>query len=291
MTIISAIIKRDFIIVASDSLIVEDNKRKFPKNPKFVAFPKLRCIVSYWGRVSIKKGGKTNADWEIGKWLHEKLNHQDNFTSIEEFGVLLTKELTCIFQNPQYSWPEYKMLGIHLLGFECFENKWIPELFLIIGDSNGWNFNFSRRTYGDLKNWENMETDIILQRETVYNVLEKGYTVYNNGDNEMFNHFYNSFHEAIKSTANRAMLLDGFSKEFFHDLATFPIKQVAYFQKKYYGKENISVGGKVHSILMNSNGTIEKKNFLKINFFPPLPQGFSLVGNMTGRQRAISNVA
>jgi hypothetical protein len=261
MTIISAVIKKEFIIVASDSLIVrkligKENKSFFPSTPKFVSFPQLRCIVSYWGNISIIPKEKTEPSWEIRKWLIEKLDKQHQFETIEAFGQSLTNELTTVFKI--YNQNEYKMLGIHLIGFERFENKWIPELFLIIGDSNGWNFNFSRRTYGDLKNWENMDDDLTHQRLEYFNVLEKGYSVYNNGDNEMFNHFFNAFHQAIKSTNNRSQLSGGFSKDFFIDLATIPIKQVVYFQNKYYQKNNKSVGGKVHAVLMTFEGVIKE---------------------------------
>jgi hypothetical protein len=266
MTIISAIIKRDFIIVASDSLIVRKSgkitgEKYFPNKPKFVAFPKLRCVVSYWGTISIIQNGKDKTDWDIHDWLMKKLNAQEQFESVEKFGLCLTKELTAIYKK--YIWSEFKMLGIHLVGFESFRGKWIPELFLIIGDSNSWNFNFSRRTYGDLKGWENLDNDLITQREIYYDVLENHYSVYNNGDNEMFNHFFNSFHSAIKSTKNRLHLNNALSKEFFLDLATLPIKQVAHFQNKYYAKSNISVGGKVHALLMNSEGRIEKTKSMK----------------------------
>lgn len=268
MTVISAIIKKDFIIVASDSLIQRSKENNqiekiFSSHPKFAAFPQIRCVVSYWGHVSIIEKGRDTPSWDIKKWLIEKQKNQIHFKSVEEFGALLTKELTAIFQR--YTWDDYKenkkTLGIHLVGFEWFQNKWIPELFLIIGDSNNWNFNFSRRTYGDLKNWENMEDDIIIQRETYYNVLEKGYSVYNNGDNEMFNHFFNSFHGAIKSTSAKKKLKNvstsgELPKEYFLDLATLPIKQIANFQKKYYHKKDISIGGKIHAILMNSEGII-----------------------------------
>jgi hypothetical protein len=200
--------------------------------------------------------GKDQPEWEIHQWLIKKLENQEDFKSLEAFGQCLAIELTNIFG--QYSWPSYKMLGIHLVGFEYFQDKWIPELFLIIGDSKGWNFNFSRRTYDDLKGWVDMDSDLARQREVYYDVLKKGYSIYNNGDNEMFNHFFNSFHGAIKETDKRSQLSGGFSKEFFLDLATLPIKQVAYFQNKYYFKDNISVGGKVHVVLMNSEGKIEK---------------------------------
>jgi len=180
---------------------------------------------------------------------------QSNFSSMEDFGEHLKEDLTRIFG--QYNFKSYRMLGIHLTGFEWFNNKWIPELFLVIGDSNNKNFNCSRRTYFDLDKKEDIQLEIAEQREVYYDRIKDGYSIYNNGDNEMFNHFCNSFHNAIKSTQNKSQLKGGLSKSFFLDLATLPIKQVVYFQNKYYTKDAINVGGKVHTICMNSDGFID----------------------------------
>src|SRR3569833_2840340 len=98
MTIISAVIRQTFINVATDSLLAAKqsagtviNKESVPGKPKFVAFPKIRCIASYWGVASIL-GNSKKETWTTYDWLKSKVQIQSNFSSMEDFGEHLKED-------------------------------------------------------------------------------------------------------------------------------------------------------------------------------------------------------
>lgn len=267
MSVISAILTPDFIVVSSDSIltfevdgvkIIDDDS--FTK-PKFVSFIKLKCIVSYWGLAYIKVGQKKV--WRTFEWLKSKVSVQEQFSNVEDFGNHLKKDLEGIFAKYNLRSPLEYGIGIHLACFETFGDDVIPELYLLsnyhspLYNSVG-NLSLSRRTYIDLTKGKLLHEKLEDQRSFYNDTLRSGaFSFYNNGDPVLFNLFANAFHNSVLTAKQRGKLKGSLDQNFYKRLASEPIVQVSKFQAEFYTKGGVIVGGKTHTILMRKDGGIE----------------------------------
>jgi hypothetical protein len=265
MTVISALLKLDLIVVSSDSIIssMQNGKRIINpdsyRRPKFVSYPQLRCVAAYWGIANIKVDSEIV--WETYDWLYSKGSLQSQFDSLESFGQHLKDDLLSIFNKYNI---KNRGIGIHLSGFEDIDGSWVPEMFLISNYTSTdyqhlGQLEYSRRTYLDSypdRDFDNIPINV--QRIQYLADLRTGsYSLYNNGDPIMFNNYANAYQQAIKNAGHKGILKGGLNRDFYIEQAKNPIKQVALFQRKYYIKESIVVGGKIHAITMDSTGKVE----------------------------------
>lgn len=267
MSVISAILTKDFIIVSSDSILTfeVDGKKLIDDDsytkPKYVSFPKLKCIVSYWGLAYFKVGDQKV--WQTYEWLQSKIDKQDDYQNIEEFGMSLKQDLEKIIGQYHLRNPLEYGIGLHIIGFETYDGVVIPELFLLsnyksIEYNAIGNLDLSRRTIIDLFKGQIPDMTLLEQRKLYLNVLnQQGFGFYNNGDPIMFNLFANTYHNSVLIAKSRGKLKGALDKSFYSKLCSEPINQVSKFQKEFYVEGSIIVGGKTHTISMNSDGTIE----------------------------------
>lgn len=263
MTVISAVLTQKLIVVSTDSLIanISEDGRRIPipgviNKPKYVCYPKLRCIASYWGLATIQPLNTNKVVWKTYDWLKSKINIQDKFDNIKDFGQYLADDLDKILSKHSFEPPKY--LGIHLTGFEKIEDEYVPELFFISKSTSNKKSDYSRRIDLDRYNHELPEKSVLELRKEYSQLLKNGsFSLYNNGDNDLFNNFANSFHSAVLKAQSRGCLKEGLNKSFYINLAKNPIKEVALFQRKYYIKGSISVGGKIHCVTMDIDGNVE----------------------------------
>lgn len=73
----------------------------------------------------------------------------------------------------------------------------------------------------------------------------------------MFNLFANAYHNSVLIAKKRGKLKGSLDKNFFIKLCSYPINQISKFQKAYYIEGSVIVGGKTHTIVMNSDGNID----------------------------------
>jgi hypothetical protein len=267
MSVISAILTKDFIIVSSDSILTfeVDGKKLIDDDsytkPKYVSFPILKCIISYWGLAYIKVG--QDKVWQTYEWLQSMIDKQLDFSSIEDFGKHLKNDLESVFAKYHLRNPLEYGIGLHLIGFETFEDKQIPELYLLSNyKSPEYNaigsLDLSRRTIFDLFKGQVPDMPLIEQRKLYLHVLSQaGFSFYNNGDPIMFNLFANTYHNSVLIAKSRGKLKGALDKIFYIKLCSEPINQVSKFQKEYYLEGSVIVGGKTHTIVMNSDGSID----------------------------------
>jgi hypothetical protein len=272
MTVISALLSPKYIIVSTDSMLSSKdggkwiaNKSSYNKNIKFVPYKDLRCIASYFGMASIEENGE--CVFNTLEWLKSKGSKQHEFETILSFGEHLRDELTNEFIKRKFK--TRRTIGIHLTGFELFDGKWIPEMFYISGDSQAKICQVSRRTYLDWKS-QNTETQVPLstqRREFNDYIMDKPY-IYNNGDNTMFNIFAMAYQTAMSEVNARGILKGGIKNEkHFVNLTRIPIDAIKDFQRKYYVKDSIIVGGKTRTMIMYNDGTIKYVDPAKENLF------------------------
>lgn len=267
MSVISAILTKDFIVVSSDSIlnfevdgikVIDDDSYT---KPKFVSFPKLQCVVSYWGLAYIKI--QDEKVWQTYEWLKSKVAVQDKFENVESLGNELKADLENVFDTHKLRNPIEYGIGIHLTCFETFGNNIIPELFLLSNfKSQQYNavgtLSLSRRTYIDLSENQILHKSLEEQRKIYFDILNQGkFSFYNNGDPEVFNVFANAYHSSVLIAKRRGKLKGSLDKEFYKRLASKPITQVSKFQKEYYVKGGVIVEGKTHTILMTKEGVVE----------------------------------
>ena len=210
MTVISAILSKSCIAIASDSLITTYDKTNNPLEygkSKIVYYEKLKCSASYWGLAWNDHG------WSTYDWLEKQKSKSAEIDTLENFANYLRDSLDKELSKMNYENPVHKGIGIHLVGYEKIDDKWIPELFLICNYDNT-NYSelrekglgVSRETYGtvtkylpELKNENYSDKE---KRLVVYNeFLNKGRILfYNNGDPIMFNPIAKAFLQFVNTT-------------------------------------------------------------------------------------------
>jgi hypothetical protein len=213
MSVISAVLTNDYIVVSSDSIltfevdgvkIIDDDSYT---KPKYVSYPYLKCIVSYWGLAYIKDNGIKV--WMTYEWLESKVKTQKDFVSVEDFGKHLKADLEKVFSKYKLRSPLEYGIGLHITCFELFGDKIIPELYLLSNFKSPeynavGNLDLSRRTYYDMTRGVILHKTIEEQREVYWGNLNGGdFIFYNNGDPQVFNIFANAYHSSVLIAKSR----------------------------------------------------------------------------------------
>lgn len=260
MTAISAIISKDWISVASDSLLTEiisiDNVRHIEfKKSKIVPIRKFKASAAYWGLAKV-------GYWRTYDFLKKMAVDADGFQSFESFANYVCAELKAKLDKFVVKNPSDIGIGIHLAGFEDFHGELVPELFLISNYSNTSykelkNIEVSRNLYGTLKDeYKNGETTLFDQKQKVKEFLEAGQVfIFNNGDPRMFNPAAKAMIEMFIDAKMRNVLRDKDLKVFL-TLSSRPIEIIKNVQKDLFEKQYIRVGGKIHNLLITKIGSM-----------------------------------
>lgn len=258
MTAISARITKDWIAAASDSLLTEyypdTNKIKHVefKKSKIVPILKFKAAAAYWGLAKIDK-------WRTYDFLKSLAAKADGFESFEGFANNMKDELKQKLDSISFSNPNYKGIGIHLIGYEKIDNQNIPELFLICNYtaptySKVSELAISRNLFKTLpddfrKNGDTLEG----QRKQIIDFLNQGRTfIFNNGDPALFNPAANAIHNMFNVAMSRNVLMADYKK--YMKLTSRPIEVIKNLQKDFFKKDFVRVGGKIHHLLITERG-------------------------------------
>ncbi|HEY5745360.1 MAG TPA: hypothetical protein VIU12_04710 [Chryseolinea sp.] len=266
MTAITTVLSKNYISVACDSMItrVENGVRSVIKvnQTKFVYYAKFKCIAVYWGLAEAidPVEGRT---WRTIEWLDDFKADQDKYNSLAEFVEGLSVELNNKIRSGVGQWVrrEDRGIGIHIAGFENFGDKGLmPELYLVsnyvntqyeIGDSVSW----SARTIADSVNENGTEVDNATdQRQKLKKYFDDGgIFFFRNGDPALLSIFSDATVNAV-SRNREVFFKDRSDGNYVRELSVFPIELTKKFQKQYYHRNEIKVGGKVYSALINKDG-------------------------------------
>lgn len=258
MTAISALISKNWLAVASDSLLTEFYPDKnlithseFRKS-KIVPIRKFKAAAAYWGLAKI-------GNWRTYDFLKEQASNSHSFESFEGFANNLKDRLNEKLNEFTFSNPAHKGIGIHLVGFEVVDRQNVPELFLIsnyldtsyttIGD-----LAISRNLYGTLPgNLRRENLTLHEQREIIIRFLDNnGLFIFNNGDPALFNPAANAIHEMFRLAMERGVVKN--NNRTTIKLASKPIEMIKEMQRDFFKKEYIRVGGKIHHLLITDRG-------------------------------------
>lgn len=258
MTAISALISKNWLAVASDSLLTEFypannliTHSEFRKS-KIVPIRKFKAAAAYWGLAKI-------GNWRTYDFLRDQAANSNTFETFEDFATNLKDKLNEKLNEFTFSNPVHKGIGIHLVGFEVVNRANIPELFLIsnyrdttyttIGD-----LSISRNLYGTLPSDLRQENLTLQgQREIIIRFLDNnGLFIFNNGDPALFNPAANAIHGMFRIAIERGAILN--DNKTIMKLASKPIDMIKEMQKDFFKKEFIKVGGKIHHLLITERG-------------------------------------
>jgi len=270
MTLISALISKRGVAVATDSLltIVRKNAPNIYvewKKSKIIPIPKLNACISYWGFAGVLKGIPKDGDdvvfgWQTHEWLSKQSANSSNL-SLEEF----TKKLRDNLEHEMKSLPgNIPGIGLHITGIEKVGDYRIPELFLVT--------NFKDPTYQETK-------ELTCSRETFHTISgqppadahgqqdyrmkvneflnTQGFLIYNNGDPTLFNPFANSFFSSLNIAQQRGKAKNIETVEDTVPIVRFPIEAVSQIQQKFYDPTKKIIGGRVHDLSINDNGIMK----------------------------------
>lgn len=263
MTVISVVINKRCIAVASDSLITyEDGDTRVvieKQKPKIVKVESKKAILSYWGyaATTAKMRG-----WATYDFLKKMAKCAYQFDSLNQFAEYIKEQLS---KDIGIKLEYFKQgIGIHLIGYVEIKGEYIPKFYLIS--------NFKITTKGYI-----VEPQIKITSE-LYKTLPKSYRkwshptnenktgaikdflnenkmfIFNNGDPFMFNPFFNGYRKSYIIAKERGFL-DNNEIERARFLAREPIVCVVNAQKVLFRKGTKIVGGRVHDI------TLEKGTF------------------------------
>ncbi|MGD9994851.1 MAG: hypothetical protein AB7S69_16245 [Salinivirgaceae bacterium] len=258
MTAISALISKDWIAAASDSLLTEfdpnSNQIKHIefKKSKIVPIRKFKAAAAYWGLAKV-------GQWRTYDFLKAIAADADKYNSFEDFAVNMRNKLRAKIDGIKFNNPIHRGIGIHLIGYENINNKQIPELFLIcnytdptytkVGD-----LSISRNLYKTLPD-EFKKNGISLdeQRNQIVEFLDSGRLfIFNNGDPALFNPSANTIHAMFKTALDRKVMNKDYNN--YMRLASRPIEMIKKVQNDFFEKDYVRVGGQIHHLLITERG-------------------------------------
>ena len=260
MTAITALISKNWIATASDSLLTEFNpvtneisSIEFRRS-KIVPIRRFKASIAYWGLAKV-------STWRTYDFLKTMAREADNYDTLESFANEICLKLKEKLSRFHFRNPIHQGIGIHLTGFEDDGDRLVPELFLI---SNYLNSNYndlrelgvSRNLYETLPDsYRNNEETLREKRNKIVEFLDQEkYFIFNNGDPLLFNptarSLHNIFHSAIERNVIRVV------PEFrnYMKLASKPIELIKMFQSDFFNKNKIRIGGKIHRLLITQTG-------------------------------------
>ncbi len=132
MTLVLTHVSPVGIVMATDSAITFKNTDGSIKHVDHKGWQKLfyirslRAGVSYWGQV-----GAISPRFD--EWIKWRIENAHNFSSVREFGNDLARQLNSNLDNRILADP----LGIHLAGFESWDDGVVRPIFLHIHNGGG----------------------------------------------------------------------------------------------------------------------------------------------------------
>jgi hypothetical protein len=261
MTVISAVITRQCIAVATDSLITqikEDGSRE-PlewERPKIVPILNKRAAASYWGLATFGER------WSTYDWMRSQAGEAKGFGNLEEFAVYLQGSLDAALSELPLSNPNDRGIGIHLTGYEHIEGYWIPELILLSNFQDtsystvADHIHVSRETYKTAFEVPLREEHSQPDYRKRFNEYLKGggMLIFNNGDPAMFNPAANSILSGVKTLKQRGILIHPDNKETYRSIAKRPIEIITNLQHDLCLEGHRVVGGKPHDLVITPDG-------------------------------------
>lgn len=259
MTAISAIISKDYIAIASDSLqtvfLKTQNEYKVEEytKTKILKMEKFHAAASYWGFA--RYGNWNTIDFIKNELLKFQRNMSLNEVA-ENIKSDLEKELEKILPGDNID----KGIGIHLTGFERIDDIVLPELYLIS--------NYKDTRYEELKKIysgpqlygplpEEFHEDNLTrhgQRLKIKEFLDSGgFFTFNNGDPQLYNNIANPILDSIKVLKLRKYL-GPITIDTYRALAKRPIEIIKRLQTDFCPKGKRLIGGKIHSLVITRNG-------------------------------------
>ena len=270
MTVISAVLSRRGIAVATDSLLAvvdpkgENIHLEWEKS-KIIPVPKLRGCISYWGFAGVlkkipKRKESPDWSWNTYDWLKSQ-SENPKFSNIEDFSNYIRENLDnqlCKLNNIKAI---HKGIGLHITGIEKIDGYAIPELFLVSNFLNPsyqqvGELRLSRNTFHTI-NKVPPSTDHNKKefRFKVKDFLNQGMLIsYNNGDPIMFNMVSSTISAGFQIAAQRNVLKKINSVKEIVPIAKRPIEIISLIQKDFYRLEHRSVGGKIHDLSIDNSG-------------------------------------
>lgn len=261
MTVISGVLTRRCVAVASDSYItrLSGGRRELVPDligPKIVRFDRVRAAASYWGLAELD--GISTYDWLRG--IAATCQASPKRPSLSELAELLCEDLRPRLLSRPY---RHRGIGIHLAGYERVAGYPVPELFLISNYADG---SYQRRAPLD---WTRRSTwDVFQQAPASWKhnpdseerlafraFLEEGgvYSV-NNGDPVMFNPAANAVFAMLQELVRNRSAVYSDSPRAWQTLATLPISIVRDFQEGTYVPLSRVVGGRIHDLVIQKTG-------------------------------------
>ncbi|TGM45984.1 hypothetical protein [Leptospira vanthielii] len=266
MTINSAIIAKNGIIVVTDSLLTarkENGETEYIawKKSKIIFNEKLGFAITYWGFAGNWEPKRKKFQFSTFDFLNSLMDDcAEKKYSLSDTAKYFHEKWSIknqILANPG--------IGMHLVGNEKVGNNYIPELYLLSNFTdpsyqNIGNFNITRETYHTIskdENFENHSSDEIRIQVLEY-LKNNELLIFNNGDPIFFNIIANSIFNSIKyaNSVNKLKPLNTLT-----ELSKIPISTVEFISKlqnNFFRKGEQIVGGKVHAIGINEKGKILK---------------------------------
>jgi hypothetical protein len=258
MTAISALITKNWIAAASDSLLTEfhptTNQITFIefRKSKIVPIRKFKAAVAYWGLAKV-------GHWRTYDFLKSLASDADNFETFELFANNMRNKLKDKIDGFNFTNRLHKGIGIHLIGYETINNIQVPELFLIcnftdptysrVGD-----IAISRHLYKTLPvEYRSDNHTFEAQREKISEFLNQNRLfIFNNGDPLLFNPAANAIHKMFKTALERGVLKNNHNTNL--KLVSRPIEIIKKVQSDFFESDNIRIGGKIHHLLITNRG-------------------------------------
>lgn len=260
MTAISAIISKNWIAAASDSLLTEfyPNTNQIShvefRKSKIIPIRKFKAAATYWGLAKIK-------DWRTYDFIKELAGEAISFDSFEDFANNLKDKLKEKLDSYNFTNSIHKGIGIHLIGYEKINSDYIPELFLISNYTdpsytNIGELGISRNLYGTLPNdFKNNEITLDEKRNRVVEFLNQGRIfVFNNGDPVLFNPAANAILNMFMTATDRKVLKKESDYKNYMRLVSIPIEMIKKVQSDLFEKDYVRVGGQIHHLLITKRG-------------------------------------
>ncbi len=262
MTVISTIISRHCIAIATDSLLTEKHPYKATEweRSKIVPIPKLRAAACYWGLAY-------HGNWSTYDWLRIQALRAGECASLEEFANAIRDELEQVLNGFRFRNPLNGGVGIHIAGYEDVNGCWIPELFVCSNYRNETYkqlccLHVTRETYLlalELKNrpepWTTEQGRDPETRRQVYDYLRTGrLMIFNNGDPEIYNRVASGVLGSAQVLAARGWLRDPDDVRIYRVLAQQPIKAISDMERAFCREDKRIVGGRPHDLVILSSG-------------------------------------
>jgi len=270
MTLISALISKKGIAIATDSMLTAVNKDGSHvylegEKSKIVPIPKLNACISYWGFAGAQKEIPKDLKnpvwvWQTHSWLRAQ-SVNPKFSNLEDFTKNLCNNINKEIKNLGLG---NQGIGLHIVGIEEVNGYKIPELFLISNFKDPsyretGDLEYSRHTYHTIAGVDPSPDHRQKEyRQEVNRFLnEVGFIIYNNGDPIMFNPFANAFFKSFNEAQRRGVTKSIDAVEDTVPIVRLPIEIVRSIQRNFYKPDKKLVGGRVHDLSIADNGTMK----------------------------------